>query len=395
MITGVGPVVSIGVGREAFFEALKGGACGISPVTAFDCGAFRSRTAGEIRGFKADGYLKTPKTYLDRSSEFAFAAVSLALRDSGLDLEKEDRTRVGLLLGTAYGSLGTMSLFFDDFVKKGPRFVKPVLFPHVYPNTAISLLAIEYGIQGFHTAFASGSISAGCALVYALDLIRSGRADVVLAGGVEALSESLYRGCAMMDLLSPQGEGPECCRPFDRRANGMVLGEGGGILVLEERDRARARGARILGEFMGGGMAGGAEAIARAMRAALAEAGAENRGPDLVCASANSVPGGDAAEARAIGAVLKTCSPDAAVGGLKSAVGETIGASGALQAIAAVAAMETGVIPPIIGLEEPVQGVGLNFVRGAPLRRDVNLALVNSVDPGGSAVSLVVGKCRE
>jgi len=165
VITGVGPVSAIGIGREQFFAGLREGRSGIAPIASFDTTPYRSKLAAEIAHFDVKEYLESEKAYLDRASELAFAGMSLALEDADLDARKLDSGGTALLLGSAFGNLGTLGVFFDDFVKKGPRLVKPILFPHTYSNTTISLLAIEYGLTGYHVNFSAGAVSAGAAIL--------------------------------------------------------------------------------------------------------------------------------------------------------------------------------------------------------------------------------------
>ena len=402
VVTGLGPVSSIGIGRDAFLDALERGQSGIRPVTAFDCHALRSKQAGEITGFRFEDYIDSQKTYLDRASGLAFAAFRLALRDAGIQLDSEDRTRIGVLLGTAYGCMATMDFFFRDLIEKGPKHVRPILFPHVYANTPLSLLAIEYGIKGFHTAFSSGFTSSSSALLYGYDLITRGRAEIVLAGGVEALSEVLFTACSGMHWLSPQDDRQEGCFPFDERRNGIVLGEGAAMLVLEERQHAKKRGAHIYAEFAGGGMfsdgslsgAGpdGSPAVANAMAAAVQEARATPAEVDYVSAGANSSIVADRKEAQGIEAFLGTNRRGPVVGSIKAATGETMGAAGALQAAAAVGAMQRGRIPPTLTHVRPEETFALRFAPQHALERDVRLALVNSIDPGGAVATLAFRK---
>lgn len=346
VITGVGPVSAVGIGREAFFDALKQGRSGIGPITAFPTDGLTSKLAGEVRGFDVRDYLETEKTYLDRASQFAFAAMSLAIEDANLDLKKLDRASFGLVLGSAMGCLGSAQLFFNDYLEKGPRFVKPILFPHTYANTSISLLAIEYGLEGYHLDFASGGTSSASAILQSYDLIRTGRSPLVFTGGTEALSPLLFRGYELSGWLSP-----------DR---GCVLGEGAGILVLEEADHARRRGAHIHGEILGGGMTG--DSIARAMRLASQHL---PQGPDSVGRISAAACGDsdlDQIETDAIREFLGACADTVPVGRIKALLGETLGADAALRSIAALDALETDAV------------------------------LVNSIDRGGNGVCLAMGK---
>jgi len=391
VITGVGPVSAIGIGRDAFFEALKNGHSGIGPVAAFSTDRLTSKLAAEVRGFDVREYLETEKAYLDRASQLAFAAMSLALEDGNLNLKEMDRSAIGLILGSAVGCLESASLFFGDFLEKGPRFVKPIIFPHTYANTTISLLAIEYGLDGYHLNFASGVTSSASALLHAYDRIRAGRNPLVLAGGVDALSPLLYEGYERAGRLSPHdGGGVEACSPFDAAHNGAVLGEGAGLLVLEEWEHARQRGTRIYGEISGGGAYG--DTMARAMRAACRDLPGGVADLDYISAAANGSRALDRAETRALREALGESAGNVPVSSVKPLLGEVLGADGALRTIAALGAMETGFVPPTLNLKQPDGAEPLNRVRDQGINRAVSKALVNSIDPGGNAVSLLLTK---
>lgn len=401
VITGMGPVSAVGVGADDYLAALLEGRSGIAPVQTFDTAKYPSKCGGEIRGFQVKPFLQSEKTYLDRHSEFALASVSLALRNACLDPAGEDPARIGIVMGTAFGCLATMRLFYEGVVEKGPRLAKPVLFPHAYANTSISLAAIEFGIKGPHAAVTSGAAASAEALLYALDLIRSGRAEVVLAGGAEALSAVLFEGYLQAGLLAPQAGGPELACPFDRRAGGMVLGEGAAMLALEEANHATRRGAKIYGELAGGSMTGvdfscdangGGEAVARAMAQAIADARTDSSEVGYICAAANGDPRLDGAEAGGILTFLGNNNSTVPVSSIKSMIGETLGAGGALQTIAAAGVIATGRIPPTVNFESfPPYMAGFN-VSARPSVQPVALALVNSIDRGGSVVSLVLRK---
>ncbi len=398
VITGAGPVSAIGIGRDAFFEGLRSGRSGIGPAAGAPPAGVTSRLAAEVRGFDVRDYLETEKAYLDRASQLGFAAMSLAIEDANLDLKAMDRSTVGLILGSAMGCLESAQLFFSDFIEKGPRFVKPIIFPHTYANTTISLLAMDYGLSGYHLDFASGGTSSAAALLQAYDLVRTGRCPLVFAGGVEALSPLLRRGYELTGRVSPHdGGGAETCAPFDPARNGFVLGEGAGILVLEEAEHARRRGAAILGEVTGASLAaeislGGAGAdgtghgIARAMRQA-----ARHAAPDYISAAANGSRMLDRVEAAGIRDFLGDAASAVSVGSIKPMVGETLGADGALRAIAALGAMRDGFLPPTLNLARPENEWGLNLAAGG-VARPVNRVLVNSIDPGGSVVCLALAK---
>jgi len=352
VVTGIGAVSAIGSG-EAFFEALRQGASGITEVTILDPGESASTLAAEIAEFAVEEYLESAKTYLDRTSAFTLAAGALALRDSGYSVAAGEGLRAGVTMGTAYGCLGTMGAFWEGVLEKGPRLSSSLLFTHSYINTPVSLASIEFNLAGPHGCFCEGAASAGHALADGVIQIERGRADLMLAGGGEALSPYLYCGYAEMGWLSPGEGGQEGARPFAASRNGCVLGEGAGFLLLEREESARQRGARprarLLGAGLGGGLAEGGAAAA--MQAALAEAGVAPADVDALFASAAGMGEADAAEAAGIEEVFG--GSRVPVVALKAALGETLGASGALAAFAAVHALETGLLPGAPGAGAP------------------------------------------
>lgn len=394
VITGIGPVTSIGIGREEWIEAWGCGDCGIRPVEHFDASPYGCGLAAELADFDVEEYLESQKSYLDRASELAFAAAVLALEDAGLDLSALDCSRVGLLLGSAAGSLETMALFYRDYVEKGPRLVKPFLFPHTYNNTAASLIAIEFGLTGHHMSYASGAVSGACALIGACDAIRVGRCDLALAGGYEALGEPLHAAYDRMGALARARSVDAFHGPLDVARTGTVLGEGAGVLVLEEREHALRRDATILGEIRGeswqswrGGMEAGAVAVEAACAQALADAGVNVT--DLACllVSANGSGALDACEARGLAGLdaegILATAP-------KSLTGETLGAGGALQVIAALSVLETRRVAPVAHLGSPDDCArGLRLAMES-VRSDNAAVLVTTLDPGGSVVAFVV-----
>lgn len=395
VVTGVGPVSAIGVGRCAFADALLSGTDGVGPITLFDPEPCRAGLAAEVRGFDVNDFLETEKTYLDPASEFALGAMQLALDDAGIDRPAAAADSAALLLGSAWGSLNTMDVFFDDFLRKGPRFVKPFLFPHAYANTAISLVAIEYGLTGYHMNFAAGAVSSACALMDAYDRIRRGADSMALAGGYEALALPALAGYERVGLLSPGDDGEEHCAPYDRSRNGFILGEGGGVVVLEAGERARARGARVYGEIAGAAALGdssvscpgGGEGIAACMRQAVRSAGLEIDAVDCVLGAANGSSALDANEMTAIHGVFGA---RVRVASIKAQLGETLGASGVLQSIAALATIMHGRVPATLHLAAPDPCLDLRFAEGSGAEVGTGTVLVNTIDPGGSMVSLVL-----
>ena len=391
IITGCGVLASNGIGREAFAAALAEGKSGIGDLVSFDAAALGREKAAELHGFDVTGFLRSPKNYLDRNSALAFAAAEMALRESGLpvpDLAKG----YGLSVGSMGGNFASLALFHAKLLEKGPRFAPPFLFPHTYYNTTAGLLSIEYGLSGPHGQFCSGPAAGMEALAYAVDCIRWGRTDAMLAGGTEAFGESLFRYCAAKGWLSPNSppekcgtaapgcgsHGTEACRPFDVAGNGTILGEGAAFLCLESADGVRVRKGKVRGRIRGIGMGACAEeAISSALR------DAQVLKTEAVFAAASGRPEDDREEAVAIAKLLG----NKPVVALKGLVGETLGTGGPLNLIAALAALESGALP---GAGEEYEAFPVNLVR-KPLSQTVNSILVNagSSHPG-CWVSLVI-----
>ncbi|OPZ30501.1 MAG: 3-oxoacyl-(acyl-carrier-protein) synthase 2 [Lentisphaerae bacterium ADurb.BinA184] len=405
VITGCGPVSAIGIGRGAFWQAVAAGVDGFGESALLAAASGRSRLAAELVGFEAAPYLPSPKGYLDRASEIAFAGVALALRDAGLDLAAEDRGRVGLSLGTALGSLGTAATYFADLLHKGPRLVKPILFPHTYSNTAVSLLAIDYRIEGLHLNFAAGMVAGAQAILAGFDAVRRGQADVVLAGGVDALGPAAARGFDLLGCLSPgPNGGEERSAPFDASRNGFLLGEGAGIVVIESLEHAAARGARVLGELLGGGGAGdggdGAapgcglrNSTAGAVAMALGEAGLASEAVAAVFAHANGSVEGDRQEAVGLAGALGAAGRAIPVTSTKPMTGETLGAGPALQLIAALQALADGALPPTLNTAAADPRLpALDLATATRTLARHGVILVSARDPGGAAACLALGQ---
>jgi 3-oxoacyl-[acyl-carrier-protein] synthase II len=391
----MGPVTAIGTGREAFAGALLRGAVGIAPLERVDASDYGVLLGAEIRGFDVEPYLLSAKAYLDRASELALAGVRLALDDAGLDPEGVGHSGAGLILGSALGSMETMGVFYADFLEKGPRLVKPFLFPHTYCNTAISLVAMDYGLDGYHLQISAGAVSSAAAVLQAFDRIRAGRESWMLVGGVDALSRAALAGMALAGRLSTAENGGEKAAPFGADRNGCVLGEAAGILVLEDREHALARKARIYAELAGGALGGDVEGDAFPGSGLLRglesmRAGAETAAPGVVFAAANGSPEGDLAEARALAKALAGAATP--VTAIKGAAGETLGAGAALQVMAAALAMGAGTIPATGGVDAVDPGVELDVVVGGPRMAEARSAWVTSTDAGGGAACVALIK---
>jgi 3-oxoacyl-[acyl-carrier-protein] synthase II len=345
VITGLGPISAIGIGREDFLDGLQEGRVGVRRAQSLDASNAPSNLVAECLDFVVGDYLESEKTYLDRASELLLAACHLALTDGHLDARAMDHERIGLSVGTAYGCLKTMWDYYQRLVEKGAKLASSVLFSHSYANTPTSLASIEYGIMGPTNTVCSGRTSGAGAIAYAFDLLRHGRIDSMVAGGMDALCQPLLDGLV--------AEGLDC-----------VPGEGAGLVVLERRAHAAARGAEIAGQLVGCGMARSAVdpagAMEGAVRAALMVAGLDGSDIDLVLPAANGAGQLTADEREALRRVLGD-SPRRVL--LKEVVGETFAASTGLAIAAAVHAMQA----------DGASG-----------------CLVNTLDPSGDCASLVV-----
>ena len=395
VITGLGIISSIGVGKEEFWENCLQGTSGIKPVQRFDVSSYRSKLGAQLPEIDFKTFIKPANLRrMDRIGKIMVSAVRLALDDSGLDLRKEDPDRMGISIGTGLGSSDTVDQFFRSLLKEGPVGAQPLLFQTAVPNAITSHCAIEYGIKGVNITFSHKETSTEMAMAYAYHLLKEGRADVLLAGGGDELSEPLYHVYSMLGALSPgKGKGSEGMRPFDRDRNGIVPGEGSGILVLEALEHAEKRGARIYAEIGGVGLSGSTDgvlrydlkggSIARAMSLAA-------EGPamvDYISAAANSTPELDRAETSAIQKVFGERTKEISVSSLKSMIGEFDG-SGGIRACGLALSLYQGVIPPTIGTEHLDPQGDLNVVLGQSQKKEIKSALLNGCANGGSNISL-------
>ena len=340
-ITGLGVIAPNGVGREAFTAALAAGRSGIGDIVSFDPQHTGRERAAEIHDFDETPFLRSPKNYLDRNSALALAACEMAVRESSAPLPGALET-TGVAFGSAAGNLHSLALFHQKVAEKGPRLAPPFLFPHAYHNTTPALLAIEYGLGGPHACFCSGGVSGLQAIACAADEVARQRADLMVAGGADAFSEPLFRAALAQGWLSPAGSGEESCRPYSRRRNGTILGEGAGVFVIESLAHAQARGALVLACVVGYGAGASPH---DAMTHALAAARAQPEDVVAVYAAAAGLVKEDEQEARAVRAVFgRRAVP---VVPMKALIGETLGAGGPLSLAAAIVALNTNALPPL------------------------------------------------
>jgi len=402
VITGLGVLSPIGLGKNAYWEALRRGTIGDRPITLFDTATFRVKTGGEITDFDAVAYLgKKGLRELDRSTRLVCSAAKLALDDSRLEVSEANTRSMGVSLGTTFGSLHSIAQFDQSGLLEGPRFVNPSHFPNTVINSPASQVSIRFTIKGFNTTLSTGFCSGLDALSYAADFIGLGRADAVLAGGVEELCEETFRLFHDLGYLSGMSGAEPVSRPFDAGRDGFVLSEGSAVLVVENEEHARSRGAEILAVILGCGNAFDPEAdstferAGRGLKTAIAQAleEAHVRPEDVgyVCSCANGMPGLDRMEARVLKEVFGEEIMRVPVSSIKSMIGETFSASGALAAAAAVGAIRQGFIPPTVShlLADPL--CALDVVPNAARSQTVKTVLVTAADPYGQNSALVVG----
>jgi 3-oxoacyl-[acyl-carrier-protein] synthase II len=405
VVTGMGTVSALGNDVASTWEGLVAGRSGIRRIEAFDPSRVDSQVAGEVRDFDASGVLdRKDLRRTDRYIQFGLVVAREALDQAGLPvrLEGELAERTGVILGSGLGGVATL---FDNVLvmaERGPSRISPFFIPMGIANVGAGQVAINFGPLGPNFATVSACATGGHAIGESWETIRRGDADVMLAGGVEAgIHEAVLGGFSSMKALSTRNEAPErASRPFDRGRDGFVIGEGAGLLVLEELDHARGRGAEPLAELVGYGATADASHITlpapggigavRAARRALEKA---NLPPDAVShvnAHATSTPEGDRAELQAIRTIFGDHAPRVAVTSNKSMLGHTLGAAGAIEAMATIQAIRTGCVPPTINLEDPdEEAEGLDLIAGTAQARDIEVAISNSFGFGGQNTALV------
>ncbi len=409
VVTGLGVVSPIGIGREVFWQALMDGKNGIDKITRFDATDYPSQIAGEVKDFDPAEYIdKKESKRMDRYAQFAVAASAMALKDAGIDLEKEDRDRIGTYIGAGIGGIETMHSQYEKLFAKGQRFISPFFIPMMIANMAAAQTAITFGLHGPSscnvTACATGSNCIGDAL----RVLQRGDADVMVAGGTEAsISPAAVAGfCSMKALCSDHNDDPaHASRPFDKNRSGFVMGEGSGIIVLETLEHAQKRGAHIYAELAGYGSnsdayhitspAPGGEYQAKCMELAIADAGLTPDDIDYVNAHGTSTHMNDQGESEACKKVFGARAMDVPVSSIKSMTGHLLGAAGGVECIAAVLAVENDMLPPTMNYETPDEGMDLDYVPNKSRAHKVRAAISNNFGFGGHNACLVVKKFSE
>jgi 3-oxoacyl-[acyl-carrier-protein] synthase II len=405
VVTGLGVISSIGQDVETYWNSLLAGKSGVKKLTGFDSAKFTCKIAGEIPDFDPRRRLdKRTTDRLDRFSQMGLVAAMQAVQDSGLDFEKEDRARCGVIIGTGIGGLIEIEEQHTRLLERGPSRVSPFLVPKLMGNACAGYVSIHYGLHGPNLCATTACASSCHSIGIAFTTLRSGAADVILTGGSEAAITPLgMAGFCSAKALSTRNDEPEkASRPFDRDRDGFVMGEGAGIVVLEEIEHARKRGARIYAEFLGFGMSGDGTHIvepdptgngpARAMTAALAD-GRSNPGEiTYINAHGTSTPLGDKAETAAVKIAFGESARKVAISSTKSMVGHLLGASGGVELIATVLSLHRDVIHPTINYTTPDPDCDLDYVPNQPRQVKVVKAISNSFGFGGHNGTLLLGK---
>jgi 3-oxoacyl-[acyl-carrier-protein] synthase II len=404
-ITGLGVISAIGAGKEAFWDGLKSGRSGIRRVDKFDPSPYPTQFAAQLNGFDFGAYID-PKwaRRMDLTSQLAVSAAKMAVTDAGLDLDQEDRDRIGVVVGTAMAGHAFILEQHDVYKEKGPMRINPFTALTVFPDAPASFISIELGLHGPSFSIATACSSALDAVGYAFNAIRKRELNVILMGGAEAtVFPQAFSAFCMLRAMSQRNIHPErASRPFDKERDGFVLGEGAGMLVLEDLDHAQQRGARIYAEILGFGMTCDAyhmtapepsgRQAARAIQVALTDAGIGPADIDYINAHGTSTRLNDKTETLVIKQVFGPHAYTVPISATKSMIGHLIGAAGAVELIATTLALEHQVIPPTINYEVPDPDCDLDYVPNVARRGTIDFALKNSFGFGGKNSALVVRK---
>lgn len=401
VVTGLGALSPLGNDAETSWKNAIGGVSGIGPITRVESDEYPAKVAAELKDFNIENHMdKKEARKMDRFTQYAVVAAKMAVQDAGLNITDEIAPRVGVWVGSGIGGLETLESQFEIFLTKGPRRVSPFFVPMMIPDMATGQISIALGAKGVNsctvTACATGTNSIGDAF----KVIQRGDADAMITGGTEApLTRMSFAGFSANKALSTNPDPKTASRPFDKNRDGFVMGEGAGIVVLEELEHALARGAKIYGEIVGYGSTGDAyhitapaqdgEGGARAMQEAIKDAGIKPEEIDYINAHGTSTYYNDKYETKAIKTVFGDHAYKLAVSSTKSMTGHLLGAAGGIEAIFSVMAIKDGIIPPTINIETPDEECDLDYVPDKAREQDVNIVLSNSLGFGGDRKSVV------
>lgn len=402
LITGLGMVTPLGIGVQKNWEAIRSGNSGIGPITRFDASAFPCRIAGEVADFRSEDFLdKQQVRRFDRFIHYAVASARMAMEESGLKIDSNNCQRVGCLTGSGLGGLAMLEQNHKVLLEKGPRRISPFFIPGMIANMAPGQIAIEFGAKGPNISVETACAASSHAIGESFKLIREGTADAMITGGSEAVVTPLALGgfCSMRALSTRNHEPERASRPFDLDRDGFVMGEGAGILILEDLTHALERGADIYAEVVGYGLSGDAyhvsapepngEGAISSMAMAIRDAGLKPEDIDYINAHGTSTKLNDSSENKAIKSVFGEHSHKLAISSTKSMTGHLLGGAGGIEAIYAILTIKFGVIPPTINYETPDPECDLDYVPNVAREAKVNAAMSNSFGFGGTNATLL------
>ncbi len=405
VITGIGPITPIGIGKEKYWNSLIEGKSGIGKITCFDAEDFSVKIAGQVDDFCPEDYMdKKQAKKMDRFAQFAVAGTEIAIKDSEMNLDKIDKKRVGVIIGSGVGGIQTFEKEHTKLLEKGPKRISPFFIPMMISNMAPGQVSMFFGFKGPSFTITTACSSGTHAIGESFRMIQNGTADIIITGGSEAsVCPMAVAGFSSMRALSTRNEEPErASRPFDKNRDGFVVGEGAGLIVLEELKHALKRDAHIYGEIVGYGITSDAyhitepepegEGAADAMRLALEDGKVDYRSVDYINAHGTSTYYNDKLETLAIKNVFKEHAHEISISSTKSMTGHLLGAAGGIEAIATVLTVERGIIHPTVNYEFPDEECDLDYTPNKSKIRDVKYALSNSFGFGGHNGSILIKK---
>ena len=407
VITGAGVVHSLGYGVDKFWDAIKEGKSGISCVTKFDTTNFDTKVGAEIKDFEPTNYIdKKEAKRMDTFTQYAMAAAKLAIENSGLKLEEEDSSRAGVIVGSGIGGIETLEDQHSTLMTKGPGRVSPFFIPMMIANMASGRIAIEYGLMGFNECVITACATSNNAIGDAFKVIQRGDADIMVTGGAEAAITPLsYAGFCSSKAMTTNPDPATACRPFDAERDGFIMGEGSGILILEELEHALKRGASIIAEIVGYGCTCDAHHITaphpeglggiNCMKMAIADAGIKPEEVGYINAHGTSTPLNDPGETAVIKNVFGDHAYKLAVSSTKSMTGHLLGAAGAVEAIISSMALKEGFLPPTINYKTPDPECDLDYVPNQGRKAEIKYALSNALGFGGHNAALLLKKYED
>ncbi|XTR37339.1 beta-ketoacyl-ACP synthase II [Paraclostridium tenue] len=405
VITGLGCVTPVGTGKDKFWENIKNGICGIDKITRFDSSSFQTQIAGEVKDFNPEDYInKKESKRMDRFTHFAIASASLAVKDANLDIDLLNKEKVGVIIGSGIGGVETIEEQHKILLEKGNKRVSPFFVPMMISNMAAGQVSIMLGAKGPNTNVSTACASGSHAIGDAFKIVQRGDATIMVAGGSEAgITPLSFAGFCNMKAMSTRNDSPETAsRPFDKDRDGFVMGEGSGIVILEELEHALKRGAKIYAEVVGYGLTADAhhmttpaengEGASRAINMAIKDGNIPLSEVDYINAHGTSTYYNDKFETMAIKDVFKEHSYDLCVSSTKSMTGHLLGAAGAIEAIVCAMSIYDGYVPPTINVENVDEELDLDYVINKGREKNVRYALSNSLGFGGHNATLAFKK---